>query len=191
MKDSLIKQFQNLDLKGLNNGLQNGKAGYAILNFLLFRFTNNEFFEDKAITLLNEISENINDTNDTGFANGLSGIAWAIEWISKNDFLNINTDEILSDIDDRIYRSIIHKPDDNFYLNNGSLGKLLYLASRHKTRNPRSNRFNKIYIEECLVILSDEIYKTLINNGAMFIKEPRQEFLKKTSAYYVFFIPNF
>ncbi len=170
MNDSFINSIINhLKNKRIGNEMDNslwyGKSGYAILNYLLYKHTREVRFSEQAISLLNNVSDNIASVKEMGFERGLTGIGWTIEWAAQNNFLDVNTDEILEDIDSVIYKSIMFSPDENFFMSNGTLSKLAYFTKRYQSANIESHRFKRIYQQECLVILTDELYDNLIGES--------------------------
>jgi len=152
-------------------GLYYGKAGEVLLLYSLFQMTGDTGFQKKAINNLNEISEHIAGVEDLGFAEGLAGIGWAIEWVAQNNFLEIDTNEVLEDIDNILYKSVIFSSDNNISLHNGTLGKFLYFLSRYKSKNPGNIRLKNIFQEECLILLTDDLYEKICGENGLLHKE--------------------
>ena len=93
-----------------NIGLLNGKMGIAIFFYHYSRYSGAKIFEDYAGELIDEIYEEINSNTTVNFEEGLTGIGWGIEYLVKNGFVQADTDETLSEIDNSIYRSRINSP---------------------------------------------------------------------------------
>jgi hypothetical protein len=93
-----------------NIGLLNGKMGIAIFFYNYARYTGSKIFEEYAGELIDEIYEEINTNTPADFTNGLTGIGWGIEYLVKNGFIEADTDEALSDIDNSVYRSMFSRP---------------------------------------------------------------------------------
>lgn len=144
-----------------NYGLYYGKTGHALLCFLLSEASGNEALAMKARELLNEVSENIADVPVEGFANGLTGIGWGIEWLARQQYIDVDTNEILDDIDDAVYRSIIYKKTTRLSLSDGMLGTALYIYKRYTARNKSTKRFRHLCLQECLVLLTARITELL------------------------------
>ena len=147
---------------GANNtlslGLLNGDSGMAIIYYLLAKDTGNKDYKEKGLQLLNQISDNINSTKDLRFADGLAGIGWAVEWLVQNELLSdTNTDEVLEDVDDILYKSVVYSKDEYISLLDGTLGKIAYFLKRELSSNPNTHRFQRICLQECLVILTDDL----------------------------------
>lgn len=156
--NALIQQFEYKDLNEIkSNGLWNGKAGMAIVYCLLMRHTDSDVFTEKALALLDDISDNIMSVRDMGFAEGITGIGWAIQWLAENEFLDINTDEALEDIDDSLHRYITYSPDEDISVATGTLGKAIYFTKRHQSINEGTSRFKTMVNQECLVLLSNDL----------------------------------
>jgi hypothetical protein len=90
-----------------NPGLLNGKMGIAIFFYHYSRFTKNKIYENFAGVLVDEIYEEINTSTPVNFENGLTGIGWGIEYLVKNGFVQADTDEALSEIDNYVSRSMM------------------------------------------------------------------------------------
>src|SRR5215475_16042885 len=88
--------------------LYKGKTGLCICYFLLFDISKDDSHLIKARNLLDELSGNIGNVKGLGFADGLAGIGWGIEWLVQNNYVDANTDEILEDLDDELYRSVVY-----------------------------------------------------------------------------------
>lgn len=164
------------------NGLFKGKAGDIILYFSLFRYTSKKLWEEKAKELLNELSAQIADVQELNYANGLAGIGWMVEWVKQNGFLDINTDEVLEDVDDTLYKAVLYGRDKTISLNDGSLGKAAYFLKRYESRNKDTHRYKIISIQECLVLLTDEIGERLTGENSLLNKSkesniPSEEYL--------------
>jgi len=164
---NLLKQLKYEDSASDNLGLYHGETGHAILYYLLAKYTGNTVFSKKAALRLDRIVENITLIDNLGFQNGLSGVGWAIEWLVQNSFLETNTDEVLEELDNELYRSVLYAPKESLSLATGTLGYLVYFAARYQSRNPGTHRYKNIAHEECLVILTDELEEKVseIKNG--------------------------
>ncbi|QEM11386.1 lanthionine synthetase LanC family protein [Mucilaginibacter rubeus] len=147
--------------------LYNGKTGLAMLYYMLHAASGDQVSLTKGKQLLDELSENIQNIKEFNFQNGLSGIGWAIEWLVQNKFIDANTDEILEDMDDELYRSVVYAKSGDASLAHGVIGKALYFYRRLCARNSSSSRYRYICIQECLVLLIDEIDELLFSDNAI------------------------
>ncbi|MEO5991059.1 MAG: lanthionine synthetase LanC family protein [Ferruginibacter sp.] len=164
LKNTRFPKFLNRigEINKNNNGLFYGNAGEVILLYLLSKKFKDPLLSERAAILLNSIADNIADVESLNFDNGLAGIGWAIECIAQNNFLEMNTNEILEEIDDVLYKSVLYNSDDNISLANGLLGKFNYFLSRFKSRNQNTHRLKNIFHEECLILLTDDLNEKLL-----------------------------
>ena len=159
-------QLQKLsDECAKNFGLHNGKTGLCICYFLLAKITGNKAYETNARILLDELSDNIGRVEELDFENGLAGIGWGIEWLVQNNFVDANTDEVLEDLDDELYKSVVYAKAASLSLQNGTLGKAMFFYKRLMAQNHGTERYRSLCNQECLVLLTDEINETLLNAG--------------------------
>lgn len=163
----IIKKYKNNNVFPDDLGLISGKTGIGVAYFILSNYAKDQTLSDKGFDVFDAITENIANINEINFANGLAGIGWAIEWLAQNDFFEVNTDEILEDVDNAIYKAIMFAPDKNLSLSNGTLGKLLYLFKRKQGVNADINRFKTISHETCLIILTDELRDKLMGENGL------------------------
>ncbi len=166
----IIKNYKSNDYFPNGIGLINGKTGLGLAYFILSKYTKDPTLTDKGFDMFDAITEDITRINEINFSNGLSGIGWAIEWLVQNDFFEANTDEILEDVDNAIYKALMFAPDNNLSLGNGTLGKLLYFFKRMKSINTNVNRFKTITHETCLIVLTDELHDELIGDNGLLKK---------------------
>ncbi len=141
-----------LDNKKFNNiGLMGGTSGIALFLFHYSQYFEKEQPSDYACNLIEEIFEKIeNGETYPTFAGGLAGLGWLIEHLSQNDFLELDTNETISVLDDFLYQYMINeiKQSNYDYLHNAG-GVALYFLSR------KSNPQSKKYLEEYVNILAE------------------------------------
>lgn len=129
--ETCMKQIElalmSCDIKTL--GLFSGQSGLTLFFFDLGKVTNNSTCEDWANKLLDNIVLNIGySASDHSFSNGLCGIGWLVEYLAKNQFIENNTNEILSDLDILFKDSIFNLLD--LSLTNGLISYGMYFLSR-------------------------------------------------------------
>lgn len=151
-------------------GLYFGKAGMVILYFCLSQYTKQSCYTEKAKKFLDDISNNIGNVESLDFIEGLAGIGWMIEWVKKNGFIDINTDKVLEEVDDTLYKSVLYAPERNLSLKNGGLGKAVYFLKRYEGKNPGTHRFKIICHQECLGLLTDEFRELLLGDKGILLK---------------------
>ena len=143
-----------------NLGLLNGKTGIAIFFYQYARYTGNKVYGDYAGELIDEIYEEINNSTPIGFANGLMGIGWGIEYLARNGYVDADTDEALAEIDNAVYRGSLHRP---FLLDNGDglFGYGLYYVTRLMGREDDDD-LKTLFKKQHLIYLTDDCERILV-----------------------------
>jgi hypothetical protein len=146
-----------------NIGLLNGKMGIAIFFYHYSRYTGKKKFEDYAGELIDEIYENIRPGTPVNFEDGLTGIGWGIEYLVKNNFVQADTDEALSEIDNAIYRTRLNSP---ILIHDGKdlFGYGLYYIKRLTGREISDDDLNTLIKKYHLIFLTDECERILVKN---------------------------
>lgn len=113
-------------------GLLNGKLGASIYFFSLARETKLQRYQRTAEQLIGEVYHSVSEvTISPHFEDGLAGTAWGVCYLVKNQYVDAELDEILSEVDDKIYRYL----NDNIgnlpvNVRQGLLGYLFYYLYR-------------------------------------------------------------
>jgi hypothetical protein len=147
-----------------NSGLLHGKTGIAILFYMLHRHTGHTVYEDYAGELIDEIYEDITIQSPVDFENGLAGIAWGIEYLVQNGFIDADTNEVLADIDDTINKHRVYNPPADLSLANGTAGILAYLLARIKS-NQNTDGIKMLTLKHALIHLIDQVERLLFSDG--------------------------
>jgi len=168
-----IEQYlDQIEIKSENDySLYKGKTGLSLCYFILYTLTSNVAYEVKAKNLMDELSENISDVESLQFSEGLAGIGWAIEWLAQNDYIDANTDEILEDLDDELYKTVVYAKSASLSLETGTIGRAMYFFRRRLARNPGRNRYLQICTDECLILLIDEIHDKFLDDDYGFLNK--------------------
>ena len=86
-----------------NDGIINGRMGTVLFLFHYARYSKCKIYSQIANSVLNDILSNLTNQTPLSFENGLLGIAWGIEYLKQNKFINCDTNEILEEIDNKIF----------------------------------------------------------------------------------------
>lgn len=165
-------------------GVWNGKVGKVILYHVLSRYTGDRSFNEKAGLLLDAVFDDIGRVETMDFAKGLSGIGWAMEWLKENKYLVLNTDEILGEIDDELYRGLIAGDHNELSLKDGILGDTLYFLKRYQSVNYKTRRFQIITLQDCLVMQTDRIFGDLQQRRDLLLSSFTLGRLQRISLFY-------
>lgn len=130
-----------------NLGLMNGKIGIAIFFYHLSRHTNQKIYDDFAGELIDEIYAEIHDHYPSDFKNGLCGIAWGVEYLIQNHFVEADANEVLYDLDKMIFEWDVRKIND-LTLETGLEGIARYVIARCTGKQTMNITIPKDYIAE-------------------------------------------
>ncbi len=123
-----LKSFINKD----NISLFSGSAGVALFLNFYSKFTNNEEFTVNSISIISDIFDQINHGNlYSTFAGGTAGVGWLIEFLSQNDFIEVDANEIIGELDDYLYSTMVKEMgQNNFDYLHAAGGIALYFLKR-------------------------------------------------------------
>ena len=163
--------MQKQNFGGSNQGLLNGNTGMAIYLYHISREMNNPEYEEMADNLLDKIFACITTSVPPDFENGLAGIGWGIEYLVKNGFAKGDPDEILEEVDTKVYITLCNGNLNAFELTNGLTGYLLYLNSRLKNT---ANQHSMVYSinKELLILAVNKLDELFAGQFSTIVKEP-------------------
>lgn len=104
LNQKIIKQINN---NSFPYGLD-GKLGLSIYFYIMSRFMQVPYYREIADSLLQDVTNNMNEGFPMDIEHGLSGIGLGIHYILKKDFVEGDEDEVLSEIDNYIYKGVMH-----------------------------------------------------------------------------------
>ena len=154
-----------------NIGLMHGKMGISIFFFHLALQTKNKIYEDYAGELIDEIYEEITDNTPVDFENGLAGIGWGIEYLVQNGFIEADTDEVLEEFDNRIFKELIYNTPKEIGLLNGLLGIGAYFLKRIQNQYSNDEKTPTLTNKQTLIHVIDELDRRVLDISEI-IKEP-------------------
>lgn len=129
-------------------GLFHGKMGIVLFLSHYFKYNGDQVYEDIANELMEELCEEIHCESPIGFASGLSGIGWGIEYLLQNNFFEGDSLELCEEIDEKII-AIDPRTITDFSLDTGLEGLLHYILMHIKGNINQCSQypFDKIYLE--------------------------------------------
>jgi len=93
--DTLLRNIDSIE----DLGLFGGKTGMSLFFLNYYKLSGKRKLLDSALAIIESVSSNLGFLKDnTDFSNGLSGIAWYIESLAQNGYIENNTDEVLEEI---------------------------------------------------------------------------------------------
>lgn len=187
-KRELKRIVQYLMLHGSaipNIGLLNGKLGISIFFFHYEKCTGNRAYKMLAEDLIDEIYKKVNLNTSFHFDNGLAGIAWGVEYLVRNQFLEANTDEVLMELDEQIMERDVRRVSSTS-LERGIKGIGYYALARCGNGNSLFGATNRSYLTDLLCAFNkipadgEIIFLTSQLKGFMDEKElPQSDFFLK------------
>jgi len=159
-------------LKQNSIGLTNGLAGLALFQFYYAKFTDNDIYATWGEESLIRIIEKINDGNKNAtYSSGLAGVGWVLNHLNDQEFIELDCDDLLSNIDDYLFIALkicTEKKDFDFL--HGALGIAFYFTQRYLSTKQDSLRENyKLYID----FFVDQLTKNAIyeKNGVKWLSK--------------------
>ena len=148
--NSIFEKYEN----SMCLGLENGRCGLTLLAFLLSEKDGE--YRNKALTHLDYLVEHVYESSSLSFNEGLLGIGWTLEFLTQNSYIPVAYEDLLSEIDDIIYKWINFHGIKTISLNNGYLGCLLFLCYRLKGGRI-STPYKELSLKECTIRLLGQI----------------------------------
>lgn len=130
-KESVIHQLFLKAYTVKSPSLFYGKMGIALMLFEYGRRTGNALFSDLGDELVDNILDDVDSKTGLGFATGLAGIAWGIEYLAQQKYVECNTNQVCMEIDCRMEKMSVHRLHD-LSLETGLEGLLHYVLMRIK-----------------------------------------------------------
>lgn len=155
----------------LDPGLVHGKMGVCVYFFYLSRKSGKADHLAFAEKLLDEVYKQVNNKSiKCGFGDGLAGIAWAINHLIQEGFVEANPDEILEEVEDTIFRYLVSQTDFQLGLLEGLLGYLAYLV--YRLDHPATVNPDKEFVMKRLMVEMLNHIGAAIDEKKLRINEP-------------------
>ena len=150
----VLREIKKQNFVDKNQGLLNGNMGLAIFLYQLSFITKDHEIDQMADELLDRIFDNLTTFTSADFENGLAGIGWGIEYFIENGFSEGNPDEILWEIDNKVFQILNCENLYCFDLSIGLTGYLFYLNKRLKDCEFSQSLVYKINKELFILIIN-------------------------------------
>lgn len=108
------------------------------------------------------------------FEDGLAGISWGIEYLVHDNFLEGDTDLILTEFDDRICRHLLYANREELSIGvmRGAMGYIVYILSRlKKTNSDTTNKQTDSIFRRLIIELINHISES-IEKKMSFLQDP-------------------
>jgi hypothetical protein len=162
-----LKQMADIATAGLPSddlSLYDGKSGSILFLFYYSKYTGQPAYRDYANNLLDQVSDNIHLVHSPGFLDGVTGIGWTIEHLARNGFIDVQTDEVLGELDEAIFAARLQR----YVVDHDNIDKFgygLYFLSRFDQHSQRSVGTAMTLKRQALLFLMDECDKMLTFNN--------------------------
>lgn len=144
-------------------GLFHGKMGLSIYFFHLTKQSKDIKYNDHAEKLISELYEYIGKSQiSTDFQNGLAGIGWGLNHIISQGFVEADIDEVLIELDDKIYKFLISEKEKlPISIDQGIMGYLFYFFCRLKERGSNNIDYNTFILQRVMIDLINILGQTI------------------------------
>ncbi|WP_278351609.1 lanthionine synthetase LanC family protein [Chryseobacterium gleum] len=168
MVENLTKEITNIKSKidqlylhkqSYLPGLLHELGGICLFYFYYGKVFNDPVSSEKGNILVDHILDGIKDSikyKNYRFSTGAAGLGWLLKFLHKEDFIDFEVEDALSDLDEYIYRFAIEEINrDNYDFLHGAIGALYYFTEGANTTNG--------YIEDITSKLSSGTKTTIYN----------------------------
>ena len=160
-------------------GLLDGKMGCVIFFFHFAKYSGKSIYEKFAYELLDEIYEEISYKTPVGFKDGISGIAWGMDYLISNKFVNADDEDLLDEIDKLIVKTGVNEIQDTS-VESGLKGLAHYVISRKSNTEISHSMISKDYVRDLINALF-QVYQNeetilLIKQLHLIIEETRTQY---------------
>ncbi|GAA0715258.1 hypothetical protein GCM10009430_09470 [Aquimarina litoralis] len=146
-------------------GVLSGISGIALFQFYYAKFTDNDAHADVGVDMISTVIEKINEGYSfPTFCTGIAGAGWTIELLDDEGFIDIDSDELLADLDAYLSSAILQMGEkDKFYdFLHGTIGIGFYFFKRYQ--NTKSETLKANYKLKLLELI-DSLKRTAIEEG--------------------------
>jgi len=163
--------------KNSDISLNGGLGGEAFLNLIKGKKNGNEILQMHGELALDSVGHELQNYSDFSFANGIVGIGWMIEFCAQNNLINIDSDKILEDVDDKIYQFTLLSISKNVPNVTEILDLITYYELRLLKKNSSAHYYRRFTHLECLILLIETAKKKikvdtfLKNSGTKYFNE--------------------
>lgn len=157
---SLIRRIDSIS----EPGLWDGKMGIAITLYHLSKLMQQNEYGERANGMIDEIYGDLTSSTSFFFSDGLIGIGCGTEYLISNGFVEGDSDEVLSEIDQEARNIIDYRPTDlkSLKIGKGICGVGCYLYYRLKNKPQNDESMTTLKLKEYLIYLIDWLEELLL-----------------------------
>ena len=153
-----LEEINNILKNNFNKediGVLAGASGISLFHFYYAKLLNDNEISDTGVDKITKVIQTINDGYSyPTFCSGIAGAGWVIEFLKNEDFIDIDTDVLLSELDTYLCNSMeIDIEKENYDFLHGALGYAVYFFKRYENTN--SPELKKKYKKYLLMFISN------------------------------------
>lgn len=161
VKNDFVWRLEKNKISLEREGLFYGKMGVVVFLFHYASVCQDEFYENIAMNLISEVFSLVNLQTSIDYADGLSGIGSAIEYLYKNEFISGDINEMLYDFD-LLFDNVLLQDYNELNLQSHLLGLIRYyrfrLSGKFIDSENEQTIKNKLNLSYLLNLLESEEY---------------------------------
>ncbi|WP_299433437.1 lanthionine synthetase C family protein [uncultured Aquimarina sp.] len=144
-----LKEIHHVLKENYNNkehiGVLAGMSGISVFQFYYARFVEDEQIADVGVEVISETIQRMNDGYSfPTFCAGIAGAGWVLELLNEEEFIDINSDDLLSELDSYLFESMnADIKNENFDFLHGAIGYGYYFLKRYQ--NTKSQPLKERY----------------------------------------------
>ncbi|WP_298542115.1 lanthionine synthetase C family protein [uncultured Aquimarina sp.] len=115
-------------------GVLSGISGISLFQFYYARFVEDEQIADIGVAVISETIQRMNDGYSfPTFCTGIAGAGWVLELLNEEEFIDIDNDELLSDLDNYLLESMESDIKNEYFdFLHGAIGYGYYFLKRYQ-----------------------------------------------------------
>ncbi|SHJ46989.1 lanthionine synthetase C family protein [Aquimarina spongiae] len=137
--DEIYNILQNYQTENQNIGVLAGVSGVSLFQFYYARYKDSEEAADKGAEIISQAVESIsNGYTFPTFCSGIAGAAWVLDFLSEEEFVDIDNDELLADLDPFLLEAMNGDIERSYFdFLHGATGYGFYFLKRYQnTQSP-------------------------------------------------------
>ncbi len=146
--------LKHIDLQDQHHGVLSGISGISLFQFYYSRLIDEEEPADIGVDLITKTIQGINNGYAfPTFCTGIAGAGWVLELLNEEEFIDIDNDELLEDLDEYLFSTMKENMDNgNYDFLHGAIGFGYYFLKRYQ--NTQSSDLKSKYKEYLLYLVS-------------------------------------
>jgi len=139
--------LKDVDMQDMHLGVLSGISGISLFQFYYSRLIEEEEPADLGVDTITKTIQGINDGYAfPTFCTGIAGAGWVLELLNEEEFIDIDNDELLMDLDEYLFTTMTENMEEvNYDFLHGAIGYGYYFLKRYE--NTKSKELKNKYKE--------------------------------------------